>query len=104
MLEQALSYGCFVLPLHNPLDGRCSCRMECSHIGKHPRIAKGWHAASKEPAIVSNWWRRWPEANIGLVCQKNGVFVLDVDPRHGGDETLAKLQAEYGPLPVTKKV
>jgi len=29
----------------------------------------------------------------------NGWWVLDVDPRHGGDESLRELEAKYGPLP-----
>lgn len=31
-------------------------------------------------------------------------MVLDVDPRHGGDETLRQLEAEYEPLPETPTV
>jgi putative DNA primase/helicase len=31
----------------------------------------------------------------------SGFDVLDVDPRHGGDESLAKLEAEHGKLPDT---
>jgi bifunctional DNA primase/polymerase-like protein/primase-like protein len=33
--------------------------------------------------------------------QASGLVVLDVDPRHGGDETLRELEAKYGPLPET---
>jgi len=31
----------------------------------------------------------------------SGIVVIDVDPRHGGDATLADLEDAYGPLPVT---
>lgn len=31
----------------------------------------------------------------------SGVDVLDVDPKHGGDESLKQLEAEHGPLPDT---
>jgi hypothetical protein len=30
-----------------------------------------------------------------------GLLVLDIDPDHGGNETLAVLEAEHGPLPDT---
>lgn len=31
----------------------------------------------------------------------NGLFVLDIDPRHGGNETFAQLITDHGPLPPT---
>jgi putative DNA primase/helicase len=31
----------------------------------------------------------------------SGLVVVDVDPRHSGDETLAQLEAEHGPIPPT---
>src|SRR3954471_16359597 len=36
-----------------------------------------------------------------LTGEHAGFFVLDVDPRNGGEETLAALEAEHGPLPAT---
>jgi hypothetical protein len=33
--------------------------------------------------------------------QPTGLLVLDIDPDHGGNETLAALEAEHGPLPPT---
>jgi len=41
--------------------------------------------------------------NIGFKMG-GGVVVLDKDPRNGGDESLRRLEAEYGPLPRTPKV
>jgi hypothetical protein len=38
--------------------------------------------------------------NIGVICGTD-VVVLDIDPRHGGNETLAALIAENEPLPRT---
>lgn len=35
---------------------------------------------------------------------ESGVFVVDVDPRNGGLETLAALEAQHGPLPATMRV
>jgi len=51
---------------------------------------------------VQRWWRRWPDANVGIVTGAvSGLVVLDVDPRHGGEESLAALEAEHGALPRT---
>ena len=36
-------------------------------------------------ADVEAWWRRWPDANVGVVTGRvSGIVVLDVDPRSGG--------------------
>jgi hypothetical protein len=42
----------------------------------------------------------WPDALIGLPTGDQ-IFVLDVDPRHAGDETLARWEAKNGLLPLT---
>ena len=49
---------------------------------------------------ISDWFRRWPDANIGIVTGAvSGLVVLDIDPRHGGEESLGRWEAEHGPLP-----
>ena len=49
--------------------------------------------------------RRWPTANVGIATgARSGLVVLDVDPRHGGDEQLAAFEAEHGKLPETAAV
>jgi hypothetical protein len=58
------------------------------------------HAAGVDQ--VRRWWRRWPNANVGVVTGTvSGLVVLDVDPRHGGDESLAALEGIHGLLPHT---
>ena len=44
-------------------------------------------------------------ANVGILTGKeSGLVVLDVDPRHGGEESLQGLSLEYGALPKTLTV
>lgn len=87
----ALQYarrGWHVLPLHTPKNGRCSCGdSACDHIGKHPRVAR-WHVvASCDPALIVNWWRLWPDANLGILTgRKSNLLVLDSDK--GGAATI----------------
>lgn len=51
---------------------------------------------------VEEWFGRWPDGNIGIVTGAvSGMVVLDIDPKHGGDESLAQLVREHGPLPLT---
>jgi hypothetical protein len=69
---------------------------------KYPLTKHGFLNASRDPIVVQEWWHRWPNANVGLATGAvSGFDALDIDPRHGGDESLADLQVEHGPLPVT---
>lgn len=37
---------------------------------------------------IFEWWTEHPNANIGVVCGKiSGITVIDIDPKHGGQET-----------------
>jgi hypothetical protein len=48
------------------------------------------------------WLRDWPEAGLGIVTGAiSGLVVLDVDPAHGGDASLERLEREHGRLPAT---
>jgi putative DNA primase/helicase len=85
-------------------DGSCSCTAgaKCSRRGKHPRTLHGVKDATTDAGQVRSWWAETPLANVGIATgPPSGILVLDVDPRHGGTETLQKLEAEFGPLPVT---
>lgn len=64
------------------------------------RPSRGFIDASVALDQIRTWWDRAPESNLGL-RPSPGVIVLDVDPRNGGDVTLRKLEAIYGPLPDT---
>src|SRR5512135_2253676 len=65
----------------------------------------GWEPLqSSRPSAdqVSDWFKRWPDANIGIVTGEiSNLIVLDIDPAHGGDASLDRLERELGPLPVT---
>jgi putative DNA primase/helicase len=73
--------------------------------GKEPLTPHGYQDGSTDPETIAGWWREWPGANIGVATgSPSGMAVLDVDPRHGGDESLRDLEARYGPLPDTPTV
>jgi hypothetical protein len=51
---------------------------------------------------ITDWYQHWPEANVGIVTGViSGLVVLDIDPRHGGDNSLSQWEIEHGPLPHT---
>jgi Bifunctional DNA primase/polymerase, N-terminal len=94
------SHGFAVLPLRSLTPhGDCDCgRRECAEDptkrAKHPRTAHGWEDATTDEAQIRQWWTWWPEANIGMATT-NRLVVVDIDPRHGGDETWAELCAGH---------
>jgi hypothetical protein len=108
--DAALAYasrGWAVLPCHEPARrGGCSCgRADCASPAKHPRTRRGLNDASNDPETVMAWWQRWPSANVALrTGAASGLVVIDVDPAHGGDASLARLVADHGPLPATLTV
>lgn len=53
-------------------------------------------------AEIGVWSRRWPLANIGIVTGAiSGLAVLDIDPRHGGEDSLRQLETANTRLPAT---
>jgi nicotinamidase-related amidase len=103
-LEYA-EHGWLVIPLHSPTQHGCSCgRAECESPAKHPRTAHGLKDASRDPAMIREWWSLWPDANIGIVTgPESGILVLDVDGKQG-EESLIELERRYSPLPDTYTV
>lgn len=95
-----------LIPLHDVSAGHCSCSRgpTCPNAGKHPRISDWVKNASNDPVVIAEWDRLYPNANIGVVTgSKSSILLLDVDPGNGGLESLAKLEAQYGALPLTPK-
>ena len=105
--EAALSYarrGSAVLPVHTASNGPCSCGdAACSSPGKHPRTTHGVKDATFDEATIRRWLDQWPDTNIGIATgAASGLVVLDVDPRHGGQESLQQLiEAHQGDFPHT---
>lgn len=60
--------------------------------GKFPLIRwEPFQYRLAEAVEVERWYDSWPEANVGIVTgQVSGLVVLDVDPRHGGEDSLAE--------------
>lgn len=85
--------------------GRCTCRsphQEPKDVGKHPRINRWQQDASDSPEVVQQWWSEDPESNIGVFCRPSGFFVIDVDPRSGGEDSFARFEElAEGALPPT---
>jgi len=81
-------------------------------------VARGWSVIPLEPhgkcplvawldfqsriasaREISDWFQRWPDANVGIVTGRvSRLVVVDIDVHHGGLESLAKLERVHGPL------
>ncbi len=107
---EALRYadrGWSVLPLHSIRDGSCTCASgrACQSPGKHPHTQNGVTDATTDAPTVADWWDLWPDASVGIATGRaSGLLVLDVDPRHGGDDTLHDLVGQNNTLPDTVEV
>ena len=103
-LDDAIAYGGAgfpIVPVHVVTAGRCSCGKgyKCSSPGKHPRTRHGAHDATIDSSKIRRWWKDHPEANIGMATgNRAGVIAVDIDPRHGGDESYQRLVEQLGRL------
>ncbi len=71
--------------------------------GKVPAIpgGRGVLDATTDIKVIASWWgRRYAGCNIGARVPE-AMIVIDVDPRHGGHDSLAALEAKHGTLPGT---
>ena len=84
-------------------------------------LARGWavlplRAQDKRPLVsweplqtarpsaqqVTDWFNRWPNANIGIITGEiSNLVVLDIDPKHGGDVSRERRERQFGLLPAT---
>ncbi len=98
VLDAALAYAAHGWPVH-PLYGP---ERRVPHPGKQPILGRWQEQATTDPDVISGWWERWPDSNVGLVTgPRSGLAVLDVDPRSGGTDSLAELEERVGALPGT---
>jgi archaellum biogenesis ATPase FlaH len=64
---------------------------------KTPLTKHGFKDATMDEKQIRQWWEMWPDANIGVPTGEQ-FWVLDVDPRHGGEDSRAALVQQHGAL------
>lgn len=102
--EAALEYaalGLAVFPVIPPMgNGEKSA-------GKKPYISNWQKEATSNKEKITEWWTKWPTANIGMATGRKSqglvVIDLDIDDDKGinGYEALKEWQKEHGDLPET---
>lgn len=107
-LDIALSYVAIGWPVF-PCRSR---EMIDDHTGeiyapKTPLVSNGLKGASKNERIIQEWWRRTPDAMVGVPTGKPiDAWVLDLDVKPGvgnGHEWLERMEDQYGALPETAR-
>jgi hypothetical protein len=69
---------------------------------KKPWTEHGFKDASTDAQQIRLWWREHPDAGVAMPTgTASGRIVVDIDPRNGGDKSLAILEEEHGALPAT---
>src|SRR5574341_285359 len=65
---------------------------------KKPYTDHGKNDATTDPEQIRKWWGSWPDALIGVYCDRSGLFALDVDIKDGRDgwRSLTELQEQHG--------
>jgi len=72
------------------------CHGECGKVGH------GFHDATKDADVISEWWNANPTAGVGIATGDiSGFFALDVDPIHNGEDTYKAHIEKYGQAPKT---
>ncbi len=95
--------------LEDPESGQiyCDCKsgISCRSAGKHPRGGKGWRGrATSNAHAVKSWWEKSPNSNLGLPTGRGFGVAIDFDLDESSTTKLARLEAEFGPLPETLSV
>ena len=52
---------------------------------KAPHARRGFKDASTDPDKVRAWWKRWPDANVGIATGHQSFGVVDLDVKNGTD-------------------
>ena len=110
-INDYVHYGWHLVPIHGVMVARngqmkCTCgKPDCTSPGKHPTTPNGLKNATVRKDWINAWWDKWPWANVGIVTGSvSGIVVVDIDPRHGGNDALDDLFVKHGAFPETAEV
>jgi putative DNA primase/helicase len=71
-----------------------------TNLDKSPRTKNGFHNATTNEDRINSWWRKWPDAGIGVPTgEVSGFVVLDIDlDKPGTEESFATIIRDKGQL------
>lgn len=70
----------------------------CIHGGN--KLCHGFYAATRDPEVFSEWMRQHPDCTSIAVPTgtANNIFVMEFDPKNGGQESYDKLVEKHGAI------
>lgn len=84
--------GWYVFPCHEcevmPNDYEKSKKRK-SPYWNSTNLKNGHHDATLDQNFIMDWWQSWPNALVGIYCQKSGFFAIDIDKKNGKDGFVA---------------
>lgn len=97
--------GEVVIPVHSvgPDGKTCSCPRgaNCRDAGKHP-IGDEWEKRRDGISFLEELVSKGRKPNLGILVSPSNLVVVDIDPRNGGDVTMAEFVKKYGTMPKTR--
>lgn len=107
-VDQALvesASNVIVLPVAIAVSARLNVPVfPCLPNTKKPLTDHGFKNATYDPHQIIEWWKKWPDALIGMPTGKTSDYVVvDIDQKNGkdGGGCLNTLEKEYRKLPNT---
>ncbi|MGC8537152.1 MAG: bifunctional DNA primase/polymerase, partial [Rhizomicrobium sp.] len=71
---------------------------------KSPLTGRGLHDASQDPGQISAWWKRWPEALVGVPTGTKTKFVVVDYDAHKADQAGKDWIAEHSDMLLSTRV
>lgn len=97
--------GEVVIPVHSvgPDGKTCSCMKgaNCRDAGKHP-IGDEWEKRRDGISFLEELVEKGRKPNLGILVSPSNLVIVDIDPRNGGDVTMADFVKKYGAMPRTR--
>lgn len=88
LLEKAIEYvhrGWYVFPCREK-DSKPFINDKGKEVvvpAKAPYLRGGFKSSTRDLSLIKSWWKKYPEACIGVSCEPSGLTVIDVDVRNG---------------------
>jgi P4 family phage/plasmid primase-like protien len=60
---------------------------------KRPLTTHGFHDATTDLATIRGWWRKWPNAAIGIACGASKLVAIDCDVKHPPTDGITNFEA-----------
>lgn len=85
-------HGWYVFPCHEcdvmPNDNEKSKKRKRPYWNS-TNLQNGHLDSTTDQSTIMIWWQCWPNALVGIFCQKSGFFVIDIDKKNGKDGFVA---------------